>query len=398
MQVRERLGSKLFDVVHQKNLVYNACWEDPRLDRAALDLGPEDRVVMITSAGCNALDYLLREPQHVHAIDMNPRQNALLELKIAGIRRLDYEQFFAMFGRGRIPHCRAVYETELRAELSYEARAYWDRRIDFFSTTQKRSFYFRGTSGAFARLVNLYIDRVAKVRPDVERILNAETVEEQCEIYHARLKGALWTKLVRWAVGRDALLWLLGVPGAQRQQVERDYLGGIVQFIEDSVETVFARLPLVDNYFWRVYLTGEYTTTCCPEYLKRDNFEKLQLGLTDRLSTHTCSLTDFLLQPGEPVTRFVLLDHMDWMSTNQAQALGHEWQAIVDRAAPNCRILWRSGGLRSDFVDRVRVDFRGERRLVGDLLNHHRGLADQLHAQDRVHTYGSFWIADLCSD
>jgi S-adenosylmethionine-diacylglycerol 3-amino-3-carboxypropyl transferase len=32
---------------------------------------------------------------------------------------------------------------------------------------------------------------------------------------------------------------------------------------------------------------------------------------------------------------------------------------------------------------------------VGDLLNYHRPLAAELHAKDRVHTYGSFYIADL---
>ena len=83
-------NSRMFNLVHRNNLVYNTCWEDPRLDRVALDLGPDDDVLVITSAGCNALDYALTEPRHVYAVDMNPRQNALLELKIAGIRPLDF--------------------------------------------------------------------------------------------------------------------------------------------------------------------------------------------------------------------------------------------------------------------------------------------------------------------
>jgi len=82
------------DVVHRTNLVYNACWEDPRVDRVALDLSPADNVLVITSAGCNALDYVLAGARHIHAVDMNPRQNALLELKLAAIRRLDFGHFF----------------------------------------------------------------------------------------------------------------------------------------------------------------------------------------------------------------------------------------------------------------------------------------------------------------
>lgn len=43
----------------------------------------------ITSAGCNALDYVLQEPEHDFAVDLNPAQNALLELKLAAIRGLE---------------------------------------------------------------------------------------------------------------------------------------------------------------------------------------------------------------------------------------------------------------------------------------------------------------------
>ncbi|MEL7335047.1 MAG: DUF3419 family protein, partial [Planctomycetota bacterium] len=36
------IGRKAFSVVHRANLVYNTCWEDPRLDHEALQLGPDD--------------------------------------------------------------------------------------------------------------------------------------------------------------------------------------------------------------------------------------------------------------------------------------------------------------------------------------------------------------------
>ncbi|MFG0296509.1 MAG: DUF3419 family protein, partial [Maioricimonas sp. JB045] len=92
----ERLSRTYFNLIHKNNLVYNTCWEDPRLDHVALELGPDDNVLVITSAGCNALDYALAGPNRVYAVDMNPRQNALLELKLAGIRNLDYDTFFEL--------------------------------------------------------------------------------------------------------------------------------------------------------------------------------------------------------------------------------------------------------------------------------------------------------------
>jgi S-adenosylmethionine-diacylglycerol 3-amino-3-carboxypropyl transferase len=396
MMFAERLSSAWFRFVHRRNLVYNTCWEDPRLDREALDLGPFDRVVVITSAGCNALDYVLEGPEHIHAVDVNFRQNALLDLKLAGIRRLDFERFFDLFGRGRLAGARTVYESELRPDLAPATRAYWDRHIDFFSGRGwRRSFYFRGTSGMFARLVNGYLDGIAGVRDQIEALLGAASIDEQRAIYERSLRDEVWTRWVRWAVGRDMTLSLLGVPQPQRQQVERDYVGGIARFIEDCVEAVFAQLPLRDNYFWRVYLTGEYTRECCPEYLKPANFERLQRGLCDRISTHTCSVTEFLRSSARPITRFVLLDHMDWLSSTGTNLLDEEWQAIVDRAAPRARLIWRSGGLRADFVDRVEVRVAEKPRRMAEILNYDKPLAASLHPLDRVHTYGSFWIANL---
>jgi len=110
-----RLSRWAFDLVHRKNLVYNQCWEDPRVDGEALALSSRDRVLVITSAGCNALDYALSGAQ-VLAVDVNPRQNHLLELKRAGIRALEWEAFFELFGRGGSPRAREAYAA-LRPEL-----------------------------------------------------------------------------------------------------------------------------------------------------------------------------------------------------------------------------------------------------------------------------------------
>jgi DNA-binding NarL/FixJ family response regulator len=57
----------VFHHVHGGQLIYNACWEDPRIDRELMRLNAKSRVVMITSAGCNALDYLLDGPAEIAA-------------------------------------------------------------------------------------------------------------------------------------------------------------------------------------------------------------------------------------------------------------------------------------------------------------------------------------------
>ena len=396
MSVFDWVSGRVFKFVHGNNLVYNTCWEDPRLDRVALDIGPDDNVLVITSAGCNALDYALCEPRHVYAVDMNPRQNALLDLKLAGIKRLEHEDFFRLFGYGYHPEAKKLYRQKMRSAMPAWSAAYWDKWIKFFHTPG-RPFYYRGTSGYFARMIRIYTDRVIRVRPYMDALLEAGSVREQREIYDRHLKEKFWSRPMKFAMNRDTTLSMVGVPKAQRKQVEQQYRGGVVKFVQDCVEAVFCKLPLADNYFWRVYMKGEYSRNCCPEYLKPENFQKLKEGLVERVSTHTNSVQGFLELHRQPISRFVLLDHMDWLSDKFFPLLELEWQAIVNRSAPSTRIIWRSGGLKTDFLERVSVHHHGAQRRLPDLLTYHRELAAELHEKDRVHTYGSFYIADLAA-
>ena len=394
MALLDWVSQKVFKSVHGNNLVYNTCWEDPRLDRVALEFTPDDNVLVITSAGCNALDYALAGPKHVNAVDMNPRQNALLDLKKSAIKNLQYEDIFKMFGEGRLPDAASIYKSTLRSDLPDWSQQFWDKKIKWFDNPRK-SFYYRGTSGAFARMIRIYNDRIIRVKPLLHELLNADTVEQQREIYDSELREKFWTAIMKFTMNRDTTMSMLGVPKAQRRQIENQYPGGLVKFIQDCMESVFAELPMKDNYFWRVYMTGQYTQQCCPEYLKPENVQRFKDGLLDNVSTHTDSVQGFLEKHDGKISKFILLDHMDWLSDHFFPLLESEWQAIIDKAADNTRLIWRSGGLRTDFIDDVEVTIDGKVQKIAPRLSYNEPLADELHVIDRVHTYGSFYIADL---
>lgn len=394
-RISEWMSGRVFRMVHGNNLVYNTCWEDPRIDKQVLNLGPNDNLLVITSAGCNALSYALTGLNHVHAVDMNPRQNALLELKMSGIRNLDYDTFFQMFGNGRLIGIKGIYQSKLRDSLSPWSRRYWDRRIRKYFDSKRKSFYFCGTTGVFARFVNSVMDR-SKLRGYVHDILNAETMEEQRDIWFNKLREKVWGRLLRFVMNRDTTLSLLGVPRAQRKQIETQYEGGVVKYVQDCLDSVFGTLPLSDNYFWRVYATGSYTPTCCPEYLTPEGFDALKGGLVDRISVYSDTVEGFLRKHDDvKISRFVLLDHMDWLSYHLYDALVSEWDAILKRADEETRIIWRSGGLRTDFINTVPVEYEGKKQVLGDILRFDEAKAAELHKLDRVHTYGCFCIADL---
>lgn len=391
----ENISRLAFAAVQGRRLIYNSCWEDPALDRAALELQPDDRVLVITSGGCNALDYLLAGAGQVHAVDINPCQNALLEFKVAAIKALDFTSFFELFGKGRSPRARQMYGDAIRPLLPADAHRFWDGRLHYFHEYGWRnSFYYRGTFGLLARLQLANAQHLLGLRPAIDKLLAAANSEEQQEIYRAEVRDRLWTPLTNWLCSRHFLLGLIGIPWEQRKMID-EYPGGILQFSRDIVEAVFTRIPLKTNYFWRVYLQGHYDPDCCPEYLRPDNYVRLGGELLERLTIDTLSVTEFLERAGPAISKFVLLDHMDWMNAHDNRGLAAEWTALLARARPGARVIFRSAGLDVTYLDKLPVSYRGRQVMLGTLLHFDRARARELHARDRVHMYGSFHISHL---
>ena len=77
---------------------YSSSNEDSRSEIRALQLISQDSVLCITGSGARTLDLLIANPAKVVSLDFNPCQNFLLELKIAAMHELDYEEFLEFLG------------------------------------------------------------------------------------------------------------------------------------------------------------------------------------------------------------------------------------------------------------------------------------------------------------
>ena len=79
-------------------LLFGMSWEDPESDRRALQIQPGETIVTIGSGGCNTFELLLENPGRIFAVDINPCQSHLLELKRAAIRCLDLDDLHSFLG------------------------------------------------------------------------------------------------------------------------------------------------------------------------------------------------------------------------------------------------------------------------------------------------------------
>lgn len=390
------LDDHVFNALYGRSLIYNTCWEDPSVDKQVLNLAAEDRVLMLTSAGCNALDYAASGAGSVVAVDANPRQTALLELKIAGIRELSHDTFFAIFGDGRCADFQRVYERHLRLHLSAFARSFWDKHTHWFTHTEPHmTFYCHGLTGVFGRGARSYVRRRKGLTEAIAAMIRASDLAAQRDIYDREVHPRLWHPTLKWALSRQFTMSLLGVPHAQRLEVEDGHANGIAGFIQASVEHVCRELPLSGNHFWRLYLQGHYTPDCCPTYLTPQGFEVLKRGAVARVEAHTRTLAEHLAVDDRPVSRFVLLDHMDWMSNAQPAALASEWSWILKRATPGAIAIFRSGHPEPRYLNETVVEYAGERRPMNGWMQLDPARAEALTREDRVHTYAGFHIATL---
>jgi S-adenosylmethionine-diacylglycerol 3-amino-3-carboxypropyl transferase len=376
-----RTHDYLFHKVHGSRLIYNACWEDPRIDRKLLGLDEKSKVVVITSAGCNALDYLLDNPAEIHAVDVNPRQNALLQLKLALIQRGDFENLFAMFGNGHHRAFGSVLES-LWSYLPDYATRYWKAKRRYFNPHGlRKSFYYHGAAGEAALLLQTWMRSKVGLLRHLMDLFEARDLVEQKEIYR-KIDSKLWGRFTKWLVSQPTLLTLMGVPRPQINLIARSHRDGVAGYIRDKLRHVLTEVLTADNYFWRVYLHGSYTKSCCPNYLKEENYPALMKN-AERIRTYDTTLTRFLQQTPSEYTHFVLLDHQDWMAHHAPDKLEEEWTQILENSASGAKILMRSAGPDVGFLP----------RLAKQALRFFPQITEALHVNDRVGTYGATHLA-----
>ena len=114
-------------------------WEDPEVDKPHLQIGNDDVVLSPCSGGCNLFDMLLQsETGHVHGVDINPYQVYLVELKKVAIQHLPYEDVWMMFGQGRHPQMKTLFETNLKPFLSQGAIDFWQEKLYYFDWVQNQ--------------------------------------------------------------------------------------------------------------------------------------------------------------------------------------------------------------------------------------------------------------------
>ncbi|KAI8617529.1 hypothetical protein BC830DRAFT_1062395 [Chytriomyces sp. MP71] len=319
--------------------IYAFAWEDPRTDLEFLDLTPDDRMLIITSGGCNALEYACKVgPARIHCVDLNPCQNNMLELKLAGISSLQYADFWRLFGEGYIPNFSNVLDTHFSPYLSPYAYHFWKETAGF------KNLFKTGCSGLAIRIFQ-FVSKARGLAGAVERMCNADSIEEQWNVWEKEIRPHFLSKWLIMLLNNDRFLWgALGVPPAQMQMLLEE--GSAYDYVVNTFDPIIKSSHLRDdNYFYYVCLMLKYTPQNAPSYLTEEGFNALQQNPSrlDAFRIHTRTIVEVLkseVADGE-LTRVILMDHLDWFSNEDAD---EEISAVAKKLAKGGRAYWRSAG------------------------------------------------------
>lgn len=382
--------------------IYAFTWEDTRVDERILKLKSDDVVLAITSAGDNLLSYALQSPARIHAVDLNPTQNHLLELKVAAFSSLPYEDFWKIFGEGKHPEFRSLLISKMSPHLSSRAFQYWLNNHQIF-TKSKGGLYDTGGSKHGIRIFR-WITRVFGCRSAVLQLLAAKTLNEQREIWRSKIRPALLSRLVsKFVVSQEAFLWTaLGVPKNQLAVIEKDHAASdavrgpdarakntrshaIWEYMVSTLDPMVEATHIAaDNPYYLVTLDGKYSRRCHPDYLSPQAHARLSRpGAFDGLRIHTDEIDEVLarIAPGT-LTVAVVMDSMDWFDPGSTAAA--EQIAKLNRALRvGGRVLLRSAGLKPWYL--------AEFARHGFVAKCH-GARTGGKCIDRVNMYASCWI------
>ena len=319
----------LEQLVFGSRLVFNQVWEDPEVDRQALAVTQNDTVLAIASAGDNALNLALAGAQKVYAIDLNPAQISLLNLKIAAAQHLAYADFYHLFSLAPAPRAEAMYAHSLRAQLDAGTRQYWDAHL----AVLRRGLYRAGSFGGALWLLRNYLRVVCGPRT-LEQFFECESIAEQAEFYRQRIHARWWNPVARAFAAQWAVLLLFG---AHPQQARRVRTQPFADQLAANIARALTTLPARDNFFWQQVFLGRYLAA--PPYMRAENFGRLKQAAS-RVETHIGRVENLMRGlPGASISRFSLLDAVDWLSAEQTV----EWWSLIRRCAtPDARVLFRS--------------------------------------------------------
>jgi S-adenosylmethionine-diacylglycerol 3-amino-3-carboxypropyl transferase len=247
---------------------YANCWEDPALLLSGLQPQKGEKILSIASGGCNCFSLLTTSPELLVAVDVNPIQLFLVELKIEAIRALEREEFMQFVGFLPKKNRWKTYQL-IRSRLSSGAQSWWDGQSELIET----GIIFGGKFENYFLLFKKWLMPLIHSQATCEALFVSKTAQEQALFYAEKWDNWRWQALFRFFFGKTMMGWL-GRDPAFFKHVE----GSVGKYILEKTAAHLST-PLAQRNFMLHFCTLGDFGSLPPDYLSIENFPIVRRNL-----------------------------------------------------------------------------------------------------------------------
>lgn len=247
---------------------YSLVWEDSETLYNTLKINKFDDLLIITSAGCNVLNALIKKPRSVTAIDLNPMQNRLLKLKRHLILNHSFKTYLALNG---FLGDKALEESlrKLQNTLDGEENIFW---TEYFKINYKGIV----GSGRLESYITSFLNTLNQSTKDkLSELLTFECVVKQANYFVNHLdRSEFKSAFINYfddknlSKGRDPKL-----------SIYAEESGG--QAFYNRLVNQIKHTLIRDNFYFRFFFFGPKNIPqhILPPCYQQQNFSKLQQNI-----------------------------------------------------------------------------------------------------------------------
>jgi S-adenosylmethionine-diacylglycerol 3-amino-3-carboxypropyl transferase len=349
---------------------YAQCWEDTELMLAGLSLQANDVCITVASASDNVLALLTESPAKIFAVDINPAQIALLELRVAAYRVLSYHDLLVFMGSRRGQQRLPLYQA-CRGYLSRHAKAYWDERPEDIA----RGI---GSAGKFEKIITALRSCFVPLAHDrrvIDNLLQPRSRTERREFFERTWDTPLRRLLVRFFLPR-----LVEARAGKPLSFFPKFAGEDSKKITERTKRLLVDMDPLQNPYLHWLLTGTHGEVL-PFALREENVTTIRKNL-DRLEWRLCAVEDVLNELSDrSIDRFYLSDLFEYMAEPAYHTMLHRLARVGRRGG---RIMyWNT--------------LRRRRRppMMADMLFPLSELSEALRRRDHLFFYHDLVIEEI---
>lgn len=307
-------------------LSYGIGNEDWETEKKALQHTPDSEILCITASGDRPLNLLTSPCKKLTAVDLNPTQTALLDLKMAALRIFDFDEYLEFLG---IHPCK--HRLDQYAKIEKELAPTTQKILRDRKKKIRKGIVYQGALELSCRTISrcLYLLSGNKIN----KLFSFDSIEEQKDFVEKKFFTPFWKKIVI-ALARPSLVkFFVRDPGLYAfVDPSIHSIPYLISKIEDSFKTRLAK----ENIVFSLVMKGKIYESHLPPYLQEEGFNKIKKNLS-ALHFQTVNLLDYLKQaPDRSIDRFSLSDVASYMPYEQYTQMLKEVHRVGREGARFC--------------------------------------------------------------